>query len=63
MKAFEWEREAMPGDKPESHTDRDWILRDRKVLDGLDHLGIELVSVNLYQAMLPVVTNVRKSVV
>ena len=31
----------------------DWILRDRKVIDGLDHLGIELVSVNLYQAMLP----------
>ena len=37
----------------EPRTDIDWILRDRKVIDGLDHLGIELVSVNLYQAMLP----------
>jgi len=36
----------------------DWIQRDRKVIDGLDHLGIELVSVNLYQAMLPGLTNV-----
>jgi hypothetical protein len=38
----------------------DWILRDRKVIDGLDHLGIELVSVNLYQAMLPGLTNVTE---
>lgn len=35
----------------------DWIQRDRKVIDGLDHLGIELVSVNLYQAMLAGLTN------
>jgi len=38
----------------------DWIQRDRKVIDGLDHLGIELVSVNLYQAMLPGLTNVTE---
>jgi len=35
----------------------DWIQRDRKVIDGLDHLGIELISINLYQAMLPGMTN------
>ena len=44
----------------EPRTDIDWILRDRKVIDGLDHLGIELVSVNLYQAMLPGITNVTE---
>jgi hypothetical protein len=38
----------MARDKGKSRTDIDWILRDRKVIDG-----IELVSVNLYQAMLP----------
>lgn len=38
----------------------EWIVRDRKVIDGLDHLGIELVSVNLYQAMLPGLTNVTE---
>src|ERR1017187_4719440 len=37
-----------------------WVLRDRKVIDGLDHLGIELVSVNLYQSMLPGLTNVTE---
>jgi hypothetical protein len=37
-----------------------WIQRDRKVIDGLDHLGVELVSVNLYQAMLPGLTNVTE---
>lgn len=46
--------------KSEIRTDIDWILRDRKVIDGLDHLGIELVSVNLYQAMLPGLTNVTE---
>lgn len=30
------------------------------MIDGLDHLGIELVSVNLYQAMLPGLTNVTE---
>jgi hypothetical protein len=28
------------------------IERDRKVIDGLDQLEIELVSVNLYQSLL-----------
>ena len=41
-------------------TDIDWILRDRRVIDGLDHLGIQIVSVNLYQAMLPGLTNVTE---
>jgi hypothetical protein len=50
----------MAKDKAELRTDIDWILRDRKVIDGLDHLGIELVSVNLYQAMLPGITNVTE---
>jgi hypothetical protein len=50
----------MAKDKGKSRTDIDWILRDRKVIDGLDHLGIELVSVNLYQAMLPGITNVTE---
>jgi hypothetical protein len=50
----------MPKSDTESRTDIDWILRDRKVIDGLDHLGIELVSVNLYQAMLPGITNVTE---
>jgi len=50
----------MAKDKAEPRTDIDWILRDRKVIDGLDHLGIELVSVNLYQAMLPGITNVTE---
>ena len=40
-----------------ANSEIDWILRDRKVIDGLDHLGIELVSVNLYQAMLPALDN------
>jgi len=50
----------MAKDETESRTDINWILRDRKVIDGLDHLGIELVSVNLYQAMLPGITNVME---
>src|ERR1017187_1871473 len=50
----------MAKDKGKSRTDIDWILRDRRVIDGLDHLGIELVSVNLYQAMLPGLTNVTE---
>jgi hypothetical protein len=43
-----------------SQVDIDWIERDRRVIDGLDHLGIELVSVNLYQALLPGLTNVTE---
>ena len=41
-------------------SDIDWIQRDRRVIDGLDHLGVELISVNLYQAMLPGITNVTE---
>jgi len=44
----------------EQNNEIGWILRDRKVIDGLDHLGVELVSVNLYQAMLPGLTNVTE---
>src|SRR6266480_2801855 len=43
-----------------SQIDIDWIERDRRVIDGLDHLGIELVSVNFYQALLPGLTNVTE---
>lgn len=43
-----------------SQIDIDWIERDRRVIPGLDHLGIELVSVNLYQALLPGLTNVTE---
>ncbi len=46
--------------KSVSQVDIDWIQRDRRVIDGLDHLGIELVSVNLYQALLPGLTNVTE---
>src|SRR6185369_11833717 len=46
--------------KSVSQVDVDWIQRDRRVIDGLDHLGIELVSVNLYQALLPGLTNVTE---
>jgi hypothetical protein len=52
--------QAMLKNDADSRTDIDWILRDRKVIDGLDHLGIELISVNLYQAMLPGITNVTE---
>jgi len=40
--------------------DIDWIKRDRKVIRGLDHLGVELVSVALYQNLLPGLTNVTQ---
>lgn len=45
---------------PTLQIDIDWIERDRRVIDGLDHLGIELVSVNLYQNLLPGLTNVTE---
>jgi hypothetical protein len=50
----------MAKQNPKQDYSIDWILRDRRVIDGLDHLGIELVSVNLYQAMLPGLTNVTE---
>src|SRR5205814_1042844 len=43
-----------------NRTDIQWIQRDRRIIDGLDHLGIQLVSVNLYQAMLPAISNVTE---
>lgn len=36
----------------------DWLERDRNVIDGLDHLGIQVVSINLYGSLLPGITNV-----
>jgi hypothetical protein len=38
----------MAKNAPTPNYEIDWIRRDRKVIDSLDHLGIELVSVNLY---------------
>lgn len=36
----------------------DWLERDRNIIEGLDHLGVQAVSVNLYALLLPGVTNV-----
>jgi len=36
----------------------DWLERDKHVIEGLDHLGIEVVSANIYAALLPGITNV-----
>src|SRR5437867_2931069 len=36
----------------------DWIDRDRHVIEGLDHLGVQVVSANIYGQLLPGVTNV-----
>lgn len=36
----------------------DWLQRDRHVINGLDHLGIEVVSANVYADLLPGITNV-----
>lgn len=30
----------------------DWLQRDRHIINGLDHLGIEVVSANLYADLL-----------
>src|SRR5438105_11524753 len=40
----------------------DWLQRDRQVIEGLDHLGIEVVSINLYGLLLPGITNVTDRV-
>ena len=50
----------MPTAPVSERTDIQWIRRDRRVIDGLDHLGIQIVSVNLYQSMLPGITNVTE---
>lgn len=39
-------------------TDIDWLERDRNIIKGLDHLGVQSVSVNLYTVLLPGITNV-----
>ena len=36
----------------------DWLLRDRNVIDGLDQLGVQVVSINIYSSLLPGITNV-----
>jgi hypothetical protein len=36
----------------------DWLQRDRHVIEGLDHLGIEVVSAHIYGQLLPGITNV-----
>jgi hypothetical protein len=36
----------------------DWLQRDKHIIEGLDHLGIEVVSANIYADLLPGVTNV-----
>ena len=38
----------------------DWIDRDVQIIEGLDHLGIQIVSVNIYGALLPGITNVTE---
>src|SRR5947208_6755144 len=38
--------------------DLDWLERDRQIIKGLDHLGIQVVSANLYTFLLPGITNV-----
>jgi hypothetical protein len=38
--------------------DLDWLERDRQIIKGLDHLGVQVVSVNLYTLLLPGITNV-----
>jgi hypothetical protein len=36
----------------------DWLERDKNIIEGLDHLGVQVVSVNLYNLLLPGITNV-----
>ena len=38
--------------------DLDWLERDSQIIGGLDHLGVQVVSVNLYTLLLPGITNV-----
>jgi hypothetical protein len=38
--------------------DLDWLERDRQIIKGLDHLGVQVVSANLYNLLLPGITNV-----
>lgn len=36
----------------------DWLQRDKHIIEGLDHLGIEVVSARIYGELLPGITNV-----
>jgi hypothetical protein len=38
----------------------DWLLRDKRTSEGLDHLGVQVVSANLYDQLLPGITNVTE---
>src|SRR5205823_227342 len=58
--SYSFRKAAVAKTPTPTSSDIDWIHRDRRVIDGLDHLGIELISVNLYQAMLPGITNVTE---
>jgi hypothetical protein len=40
----------------------DWLLRNKRMSAGLDHLGVQLVSVSLYTQLLPGITNVTDRV-
>ena len=40
------------------HAEVNWLEREDKIIEGLDPLGIEVVSINLYSALLPGITNV-----
>lgn len=42
----------------ETLTGPDWLLRDRHVTTGMDQLGIQVVSINIYGDLLPGITNV-----
>ncbi len=42
----------------EINSSPDWLERDSNIIEGLDHLGIQVVSVNLYGLLLPGITNV-----
>jgi hypothetical protein len=42
------------------HSAVDWLEREDNIIEGLDHLGIEVVSINLYSFLLPGITNVTE---
>jgi hypothetical protein len=38
----------------------DWLERDKHIIGGLDHLGVEVVSAGLYSLMLPGISNLTE---
>lgn len=36
----------------------DWLARDQELVEGLDHLGVQVVSANIYAQLIPGVSNV-----